>query len=92
MNLDDYLPPHPVLPDIRFWEPICIHKHAVVPLLPYSDQLLEPGPFLPANCDFDAASEEEIARWDATWFNVGLLCGKPSGVTVLQVTFGPAIV
>jgi hypothetical protein len=86
LNLDDYLPPHPVQPGNRFWYPIRVFDHTVTPLLPFSDEPLADAPILPPGGNFEAITEDEIDEWEFTHFNVGLLCGKASGVTVLEVT------
>lgn len=86
MNLDDYLPPHPILPWDRFWFPIRIFRHAVIPLLPFSEEAVHDAAALPTDGNFDAVTDEEIDHLRFTHFNVGLVCGKLSGVTVLEVT------
>jgi hypothetical protein len=86
LNLDDFLPPHPFLPHNRFWLPIRVFEHAVIPLLPYSEELLYPVAELPPAVKFDAIADDEIDEWEVSPFNVGLLCGKLSNATVLQVT------
>lgn len=86
MNLDDFLPPHPIQPTNRFWWPIRVFNHAVIPLLPYSHEPVNDAPVLPKSGDFDGITDDEIDEWEFTHFNVGLVCGKLSGVTVLEVT------
>jgi hypothetical protein len=86
LNLNDYLPPRPYLAENRFWVPIRLYDHGVFPLMPWSEELLNEGTRLAWDVPADASSDAEIEQLDLSAFNVGLRCGKLSGVTVLKVS------
>jgi hypothetical protein len=86
LNLDDYLPPAPLQPQNRFWYPVQFFEGGVIPLVPYSEERLNTDFDLYCVYDCGAIRDTDVESWEASPFNVGLLCGKPSGTTVLQVT------
>lgn len=84
MPFDDEVPPTPYLPQNRFSLPIS-YGHAVLPLMPGSDLPLDSATHLAWNPPVNPTSEDEIDQLEFSPFNVGMLCGKQSNVTVLEV-------
>jgi hypothetical protein len=85
LDLQEYIPPTPRLPLNRFHTPLNIYQHAVIPLMPRSDRPLDDKTRLAWSSSIDPTSDPEIAQLDWSPFNVGLQCGTPSNVTVLEV-------
>jgi hypothetical protein len=63
-----------------------IFDDSVIPLVPYSDERLDTDFELHCLYDCGAIKDADVEHWDRSDFNVGLLCGSVSGVTVLEVT------
>jgi hypothetical protein len=85
LNLDDYLPPQPSLAQNRFWLPFRAYHHAVIPLMPRSEWPLDRATREAWNVP-PGITDDDIDHLELTPFNVGMLCGTDSGVTVLEVT------
>lgn len=85
MNLDNYIPPSPRLTHNRFWLPIRTYKHAVMPLMPRSECPLDREARVAWRVPTNATTDDEIDAWELSPFNVGMHCGMPSNVTVLEV-------
>lgn len=86
MTFDDDMPPRPNLAPNRFWLPIRVYDHAVFPLMPCSDVPLDRETRLEWEVPVNASTDDEIEQLDFSPFNVGLHCGRPSDITVLEVT------
>ena len=84
MNLHDY-PPQPIRPGNRFWLPLCAYDHAVIPLMPFSDVPLDHETRLAWDPPVNPTTDDQIAQLELSPFNVGIHCGLPSRVTVLEV-------
>lgn len=86
LTIDDYLAPRPIVPGNRFWYPIRIFGHAVFPLKQYSDVPAAGEAGAVRVSDDCAVTDDQIEQLDLSPFNVGMKCGLPSCVTVLEVT------
>lgn len=86
MNLEDHIPPRPYLAQNRFWLPIRVYDHAILPLMPCSDVPLNRETRRAWDMPVNATTDDEIEQLDLSPFNVGMHCGKPSDATVLAVT------
>jgi len=86
LNLNDNLPPRPYLAQNRFWLPIRVYDHAVLPLMPCSDLPLNRETRRAWDIAVNPTNDDEIEQLDLSPFNVGMHCGKASDVTVLAVT------
>lgn len=85
LDLHEYIPPSPRLALNRFHTPVNVYKHSITPLVPRSEFPLNDKTASAWGVSLSPRTEKEIAQLEWSPFNVGLRCGTPSKVTVLEV-------
>jgi hypothetical protein len=86
MNVQNTIPPSPLLRTNRFWDALRYFNKAVIPLERGSDTPVGgywdgfPGV---AICDPATMGDQDILDLECTDYNVGLACGAVSGCTLL---------